>query len=101
LRSQEHGRALDQQATALRRFRGTAGPWTEQLWQFEGTVFPSDPDSMFDQIETARVTFVAFGNDAFEMIRAQRVGGQWVSHDPWYSAVIDIDCTRSSRRGGS
>jgi hypothetical protein len=85
---------LDQGTASFGRFRGSAGPWTEQLWQFTGAVYPADPDSMFDQEEVGRVTFIAFGNDAFEMIRSQQVGGAWVSHDPWYNAVIDIDCYR-------
>ncbi|HEY9085712.1 MAG TPA: hypothetical protein VIN40_07240 [Candidatus Tyrphobacter sp.] len=86
---------LDEPASQLQRFRGAAGPWTEQLWEFDGVTFPPTPgDSMYDQVEKARVTFIAFGADAFEMVRAQEVGGQWVLHDPWYSAVTDDYCTR-------
>lgn len=86
--------ALDQNTTDFRRFRGIAGQWNAQVWQFDGAVYPTDPDSMFDQLEVGRVTFIAFGSNAFEMIRSQQVGGAWVSHDPWYGAVIDVNCRR-------
>lgn len=87
---------LDQRAVDLQRFRGSAGTWTSQLWTFHGAVYPPSPgSSMYDRMEPASVTFIAFGNDAFEMIRTQETGGQWVVHDPWTSAVMDDTCTRS------
>ncbi len=86
---------LDEPALQRERFRGTAGPWQGQLWEFEGVTFPATPgDTMYDALEKGRVTFISFGNDSFEMIRTQEVGGQWVLHDPWYSAVADDNCTR-------
>jgi hypothetical protein len=87
---------LDEPLADLQHFRGTAGAWTSQLWTFDGAVYPPTPgSSMYDRMEPASVTFIAFGNDTFEMIRTQETGGQWVVHDPWTSAVMDDLCTRS------
>ena len=87
---------LDESAPDLLRFRGFAGAWTGQTWEFDGAVFPPDPgSSLYNRLEPAHVTFVAFGNDEFEMIRTQETGGQLVLHDPFTDAVMDDSCTRS------
>jgi hypothetical protein len=87
--------SIEEPAGQLQRFRATAGPWTQQVWEFDGVTYPTTPgDSIYDQVERARVMFISFGNDDFEMIRSQQVGGQWVLHDPWYSSVTDDNCSR-------
>lgn len=87
---------LREPAGEFTAFVGRAGAWTDQLWTFAGADAPLDPgDSMFDEYEHAQMTFVSLGRNAFEMIRSQQWGGQWVSHDPWTSSVLDVICTRS------
>ncbi|MGH7738235.1 MAG: hypothetical protein ACREMP_10290 [Candidatus Tyrphobacter sp.] len=85
----------ERQLPDLAQFIGYAGSWTSQTWTFAGAIYPPDPgDSMFDSLEPARISLIAFGNDAFEMIRTQETGGQWVSHDPWTADVLDESCSR-------
>lgn len=87
--------ALEQKGAQYLEFRGIAGRWTAQTWVFDGTIYPPNTgEIMYYQPEHARITFIAFGDNVLEMIRSQEVGGQWVSHDPWTSSVLDVTCTR-------
>lgn len=87
----------ERQTPDLSQFLGHAAPWTSQQWTFAGAVYPPDPgDSIFDNMEPARISFTAFGKDSFEMVRTQQVGGQWVTHDPWTSNIMDETCVRSA-----
>jgi hypothetical protein len=81
--------------SGLPQFHGSAGSWSAQTWVFKGAVYPPNPgDSIFDELEPAQITFIAFGTNSFELLRSQEVGGQWVMHDPWESPVLDAWCDR-------